>query len=62
MNIWYKTIDRDIYAAQNLKQFALLNQNAGQELPGEPVEIKSDILESKNALICEAGSSSLKNS
>jgi len=48
--------DRDINAAINIKRFALLKQNTGQDLPGEPVEIESDIVACKNASIREAGS------
>jgi putative transposase len=46
-------LDRDVNAAINIKRFALLKQNTGQELSEEPVEIESDILD---ASICEAGS------
>ncbi len=52
-------IDRDINAAINIKRFALMKQNTGQDLPGEPVEIESDSLASKNASINEAGSQRL---
>ena len=45
-------LDRDVNAAINIKRFALLKQNTGQELPSEPVEIESDILD---ASISEAG-------
>ena len=47
-------LDRDQNAAKNIKRFALLKQNTGQDLPGEPVEIESDIC--KDASINEAGS------
>jgi len=50
-------LDRDVNAAINIKCFALLKQNTGQELPGEPLEIESDILD---ASINEAGSPILK--
>lgn len=46
-------LDRDVNAAINIKRFALLKQNTGQELPSEPVEIESDIID---ASISEAGS------
>jgi putative transposase len=49
--------DRDINAAINIKRFALMKQNTGQDLPGEPVEIESDIC--KDASIYEAGSQRL---
>lgn len=49
-------LDRDINAAINIKRFALVKQNTGQELPGEPVEIESDFLE---ASIYESGSQRL---
>lgn len=47
-------LDRDVNAAINIKRFALMKQNTGQDLPGEPVEIESDIL---YASIYEAGTS-----
>ncbi len=50
-------LDRDVNAAINIKRFALLKQNTGQELPGELVKIESDIRE--DALINEAGSQRL---
>lgn len=46
-------LDRDINAAINIKCFALMKQNTGQELSGVPVEIVSDIID---ASINEAGS------
>lgn len=46
-------LDRDVNAAINIKRFALMKQNTGQDLPGEPVEIESDIID---ASIYEAGS------
>jgi transposase len=49
-------IDRDENAAKNIKRFALLKQNTGQDLPNEPVEIESDIVD---ASINEAGSQRL---
>lgn len=56
-------LDRDVNAAINIKKFALLKQNTGQELPEEPVEIESDVVAScKNASICETGSHILKTS
>jgi transposase len=55
-------LDRDINAAINIKRFALMKQNTGQDLPGEPVEIESDNLACKTASIYEAGSPFLKNS
>ena len=56
------TLDRDVNAAKNIKMFALMKQNTGQELSGEPVEIESDNLACKTASIYEAGSPFLKNS
>ena len=50
-------LDRDENAAKNIKRFALLKQNTGQDLPNEPVEIESDIVD---ASINEAGSPILK--
>lgn len=44
-------LDRDVNAAINIKRFALMRQNTGQELPGELVETKLDIL---NALVNES--------
>lgn len=54
-------LDRDVNAAINIKKFALLKQNTGKELPGEPVEIESDVVASCNtALVYESGSPILK--
>jgi putative transposase len=48
--------DRDINAAINIKSFALMKQDTGQDLSGEPMEIESDTL---SASINETGSQQL---